>query len=263
MAINFEQFEQQVFLNTVLIHNLDDQEFGTGFLLQKKVSETQTKHLLFSNKHVFWGKKDKNNPICKKTIKITVHTQESGKTFGVTKIFNIPIERGQAGYWEHPDPEVDVACLNISELYNLAALSMRSADQSFFDLNLDEVPCGDRIVFIGYPKGFFDKQNFLPIMRTGFIASIPAVDFNGKKQILIDAEVFPGSSGSPVFVSHKGQYKLLGIVSEAAIDGLDYVKIDNAIDSSTPAPAKSFPVQFLGIGIVFKSSAIKEVYDVT
>jgi hypothetical protein len=55
--INFDKFEEQIFFNTVLIENLSDGEFGTGFLLQKDLGNGKTKHLLFSNKHVFWGKK--------------------------------------------------------------------------------------------------------------------------------------------------------------------------------------------------------------
>ena len=46
---------------------------------------------------------------------------------------------------------------------------------------------------------------------------MPNIDFNGKGQIVIDAQIFPGSSGSPVFVSWEGKYSLLGVVSQTMI----------------------------------------------
>lgn len=97
-------------------------------------------------------------------------------------------------------------------------------------------------------------------MRSGAIASIPHIDFENKKQILIDAQVFPGSSGSPVFVEVSGYYKLLGIVSEAVIKGLDYMQIENAGETKQIG-AQSYPVQFVGLGMVFKHTVVKEVYD--
>jgi len=39
MEIKFDKFEEQIFLNTVLIENLTDAEFGTGFLIQKRIDD--------------------------------------------------------------------------------------------------------------------------------------------------------------------------------------------------------------------------------
>mgnify|MGYP003291781313 CR=1 FL=1 len=57
---------------------------------------------------------------------------------------------------------------------------------------------GNKIVVEGSYR--YDKKNNLPLVRTGTIASHPRKDFNGLPQFVIDAQVFPGSSGSPVFI---------------------------------------------------------------
>lgn len=269
MEIKFDKFEEQIFLNTVLIENKTDNEFGTGFLIQKKVDDTQSMILLFSNKHVFWGKKDKNNISAEKDIRITFHKKETDGSYklGSTNNLNIHLKRGQIGYYEHPETAVDVACINVSNVYTVLPVEMRSIElEKFIDFDLNSILAGQKIIFIGYPKGFFDTVNFLPVARSGFIASIPRVDFQGKKQLLIDAQVFPGSSGSPVFIQIGRAYKLLGIISEVPIRTLDFLELEVGKIRATEkkeekAEKVSIPVQFIGLGMLYKNETIKTVFD--
>jgi len=62
------------------------------------------------------------------------------------------------------------------------------------------------IVLIGYPIGVWDSKNNLPIARQGVLATDPSVDYEGKKEFMIDAACFPGSSGSPVLLFNQGSY---------------------------------------------------------
>lgn len=55
-------------------------------------------------------------------------------------------------------------------------------------------------LMVGYPKGFFDEMNNLPVLRKGIIASHIGKNFQGRPEFLIDAVCLPGSSGSPVFI---------------------------------------------------------------
>jgi len=79
---------------------------------------------------------------------------------------------------------------------------------------------------LGYPFGFYDQKHFLPVWKTGHVASEPAVDFEGRPVFLVDVSAFPGMSGSPVLAVANGLYeaedgsmrsgriwKLLGIFS--------------------------------------------------
>jgi len=56
------------------------------------------------------------------------------------------------------------------------------------------------VLMIGYPNGIWDSINNIPVIRKGIIATPSGIDYNGKKEFLIDMTVLPGSSGSPVIV---------------------------------------------------------------
>lgn len=73
------------------------------------------------------------------------------------------------------------------------------------------VNVGDEALVIGYPKGYYDMFSKFPIVKSGVIASKWGAPFNGYPYFLIDAKLFPGSSGSLVisrptnFIIEKGQ----------------------------------------------------------
>jgi hypothetical protein len=60
---------------------------------------------------------------------------------------------------------------------------------------------------LGYPFGFYDQKHFLPIWKTGHVASEPTVDFEGRPVFLVDVSAFPGMSGSPVLAVANGIYE--------------------------------------------------------
>ena len=106
----------------------------------------------------------------------------------------------------------------------------------------------------------------LLLCGTGMISSHPQYDFNGQPEFVIDAQVFPGSSGSPVYIDltfenfKNGQIvvgqrklKLLGIVA--------MTMIRNNTLQAIPTGTNYITQEVLGLGIVFKSTAIKELVD--
>lgn len=260
MSLSFDKFEEHILLNTVLIENLTDEEAGTGFFVRKNITDDTSKVLLFSNKHVFWGKKDMCNKNAKKTVRITMHMKgKDGKyTLGNVEKFSIPLDRGSKYYFDHPNSKIDIGCLNLSALFNIAQPHVSTLDfKRYSSYKMEDLHCGERIIFVGYPSLYFDKKNSLPVMRVGYIASIPRVDFNGEKKILVDAQVFPGSSGSPVFISHNGFYKLLGIISQGITRKQDSIELEIA---DSPKKTTKIPIEWLGLGIVHKHESIEEVY---
>lgn len=85
-------------------------------------------------------------------------------------------------------------------------------------------------------------------------------------EFVIDAQVFPGSSGSPVYIDltfenfkngqivvGQGKLKLLGIVA--------MTMIRNNTLQAIPTGTNYITQEVLGLGIVFKSTAIKELVD--
>lgn len=129
-----------------------------------------------------------------------------------------------------------------------------------------ELSVAENVYFIGYPDNRFDEKNNLPLIRTGMIASHPKYDYNGKPIFIIDAQVFPGSSGSPVYIDltyenmkngqiviGKRNLKLLGIVSATMIRNNQLKSIQTG--------TKFLTEEVLGLGIVYKATAIKDLID--
>ncbi len=121
--------------------------------------------------------------------------------------FQININDFSHAWFLHPDPEVDIAVIPLrpleqaardqgAELYYHAIDSRLAPDASI----LRALDALEQVIFVGYPNGVWDQVNLMPIMRRGTTATPMALDFEGRQEFLIDAAVYPGSSGSPVFV---------------------------------------------------------------
>jgi hypothetical protein len=137
---------------------------------------------------------------------------------------------------------------------------------------MDRLDAIEDVVFIGYPNGMWDTLNNLPIVRRGTTATPAAVDFEGHPHFLIDASVFPGSSGSPVFLYNTGMYaqKDGGTVVGSrlhflgAVSSVYFREYDGSIESR-PVPTAESPVavvrEMLDLGVVIKARAITETID--
>ena len=107
----------------------------------------------------------------------------------------------------HNSKNVDIQIILLSKFLDNSRLINKSfyirtvSDKNICDQKqLENLFAIEDIVFVGYPNGMWDEVNHLPIIRTGTTASLLTKDYNGKPSFLIDASVFPGSSGSPVFI---------------------------------------------------------------
>ncbi len=77
---------------------------------------------------------------------------------------------------------------------------------SWYAVNNEQLPGNNNIsvevaddaVIIGYPRGYYDDVHLYPIVKSGIIASRWGAPFKGRPYFLIDAKLFPGSSGSIV-----------------------------------------------------------------
>lgn len=69
-----------------------------------------------------------------------------------------------------------------------------------------ELDAIEDVTMVGYPSGLWDSVHNYPLIRRGITASHPAVDFDGRPNIVVDLACFPGSSGSPVFIYNQSGY---------------------------------------------------------
>ncbi len=105
----------------------------------------------------------------------------------------------------HTDSEVDVAILRVDDLLrermkpgNIYMTSSSVSEEDLPENKNISAEVADDVVIIGYPKGFYDEKNFFPIVKSGIIATRWGMNFNDMPVFLIDAKLFPGSSGSIV-----------------------------------------------------------------
>ena len=221
---------------------------GTGFFYTAPLNAGSDWEilLLISNRHVF------DNPKSRLIVSLNRGQGTETPEFGNIQTFD-QVGFGHA-YYDHPDPEVDLACINVSRLTRTDVFFKSLDGNSLKPINYEEVAMGSDVIFVGYPRGFYDVANNLPLLRRGVIASVPNVDFNNRGEIVIDAQIFPGSSGSPVFVGQGDQYVLLGVVSR-------HVTADSELQILPTNEVRVGVKQTIGLGIVVKQRHVKELID--
>jgi len=238
---------------------------GTGFIV---LFEKEDKQYLFlvTNKHVI-----KNSVFGK-----FFFTVSDGKNPQMGKRFDISIENFESQWFCHPAGE-DVAVMPFFPL-------LREIETHGVKIYFKVIPLAwavtkeqenlltafEEVIFIGYPSAIYDTKNLLPIIRRGTTATPLYIDYEGKPLFLIDASVFPGSSGSPVFIYNQGTYFtpeatkvgirtiFLGILSQFLIrketGSIEIVEI----------PTRETPIKFkqpLNLGVVLKACAITETIE--
>lgn len=99
----------------------------------------------------------------------------------------------------------------------------------------------------------YDIKNYLPLLRSWIISSKPEIDFNWERILLIDANVYPGSSWSPVFVIIKPwEYSLIWILTNAST----WYYFKEISDNK-----KEIPVVYTWIWYLYKIEIIKEIIE--
>ena len=178
---------------------------GTGFFFRLEFDGNRIVPLVVTNKHVVRGmttgmfrltKADANgNPIHKDH-------------------FQIQIDQFEQSWLFHPDNNVDLCVLPVANILNIAqargvSLFYRSFDETIIPNKeqLNTLDAVEEILMIGYPNGLWDSVNNMPIVRKGITATDIKFDYEGRKEFLIDAACFPGSSGSPVLICNVGGYR--------------------------------------------------------
>jgi hypothetical protein len=63
---------------------------------------------------------------------------------------------------------------------------------------------GEEVSFVGYPDVLPEMEGAFPILRTGRVASYPVGTARAEGLFVVNADVYPGDSGAPVFVTHRG-----------------------------------------------------------
>lgn len=200
--MNINDISTQLIYTTVPIYtqNQDLVSSGTGFIFSMIESDISSIPFLVTNYHVLENMENgyfelhiaKNNKPTNETIRIQ---------FNRNILLNNKLEN------------LDLVAIPIAGMLdelNSKGINLfyRTIDQNIIP-NSEQVrnlSSMEQITFIGYPNGIYDTVNKIPVLRQGITATPIWNEFQGKKEFLIDAGVFPGSSGSPVFIYNSGSY---------------------------------------------------------
>lgn len=263
---------EQLFFTTVRIDTITadgSNGSGTGFFFSHKIGEHNYPFVV-TNKHVVTGMRES----------ALSFLQRTGTLPALGNGFRLRIDDCQQAWFGHPDPNVDIAICpfspleshikqqnNVDLFYRCVSSDMIPTPQQAAQLDAVEL-----VTFIGYPNGVWDSKNLLPVARRGTTASPIEVDFEGTPRFLIDASVFGGSSGSPVFVLNQGSWssKNGGMVIGSRFH---FVGVIAAVFFRTrmnqimavPIPTQVQPMaqqqEMIDLGIVFKARTVIETIE--
>lgn len=261
---------QQLLFNTVFIETHDKKGnllgMGTSFIISHEFDNYGEELFLVSNKHVVEGA----------WAGYMYFTHIKGEQPDIGNPFFIKSDlMFDLGWHGHPDESIDVTISPLSWQLDLIG---KGGSKAFYTKistkiipdksEIEEFDAIEPIIFVGYPNGIFDRKNYTPIIRKGITATPIQLDYDDRPVFLIDASVFPGSSGSPVFCYNENpdnksnsidDLKLLGIVAEV------FFQTDYGTLESRPAPTEMIPYvrmqQMIDLGVVFKSHLILETIN--
>ena len=255
---------------------------GSGFLLLRQISgDAAAKRysyqvLLITNKHML----PPEHGSCKQVnVRVTVRTGTE------IQIKDVPIDiiDKQGRYLPsvalHPDPLVDVAAINISEdLQNANAGFLEDVLKTHQALTTDllinrsdmkeaAIGIGTQIYMLGFPGGVYDARNAQPILRIGVIATEPENDYSFDPAMsaqahlpspipgfLIDANVFPGSSGSMVI-------RRTNIVPGVSMGGKRSIPYILGIVADSIPINDIWGTSRMGLGVVFGADTIRQTIE--
>jgi len=252
------------------INSKGEKGSGTGFIFLHKYKGIEALSIV-TNKHVV-----------KDAVKggITFIKKENGNP-SLGNSFRLEFNNSFEKLWKgHIDDNIDITVTPLVPLLEQIK-TKHKVDIYFSHISSENIPNQEQIkeidaiedvAFVGYPNGIWDSKNYTPIIRKGTTATPYTIDFENEKKFLIDASVFGGSSGSPLFLYNSGSYttKQGGLIGGNRLYFLGVVtavfyrnSVNEIVSIPIPTKTKNISVgqEMIDLGIVFKANTVVEVIE--
>jgi S1-C subfamily serine protease len=158
---------------------------------------------LVTNQHVIH---DDAKNITPDTLRLRLHLD--GNDVSKNGDYDVPLYNGTQQLWKtHPTfHQADIAVVKLDKAKLTARFFVKAWSQESFLPSQYPLDPGVDIFIMGYPLGFYDDKNNLPVFRNAMIASSYGTDFQNLPMFLTDANLHPGTSGSPVITKPKNTW---------------------------------------------------------
>ncbi|MBO6206137.1 MAG: trypsin-like peptidase domain-containing protein [Lachnospiraceae bacterium] len=235
---------------------------GTGFMVGRLEEGSTDRYTIYilTNKHVVEGFS---------SLLVRFNNAES---VGVKDLEMPLIENGKKLYAEHPKEESDIVAIQIlpgviiTNRLKLSFLKLEEHALTLEKMQRTGVDEGTLVYTLGFPMNLMNEKIKAPICRLGCISRIADafVEPDKANDFLVDAEVFSGNSGGPVFnrpevvsiegTSCNGSCNLIGILSA-------YVPYRELLYSKQTDSVRMIQEENSGLTIVHPVDRIKEVVE--
>ena len=225
--------------------------------------------VLITNRHVVEGFRN---------IRIVLSTASDPRQATLERRRTLAFDRLDEVVYFHDNPKIDLAAILLRPILDRNVndgSTIYLEDVSLKDFAAEGVESQLRFVedvlVVGYPQGQWDGTRNLPLFRRGITASPAMLDYNGESKFLIDCSIFPGSSGSPVFlynfpayvedgkVSFGERSALLGVVSSVLVHNVEGTVEEVEIPTAAAVAKSRMPSN---LGVVIKAREILNLAEV-
>lgn len=197
-----------------------------------------------TNRHVVI---DEQKGLKPDALRLRLHADANDLTKNVDRV--VELYRGGKPRWhvhpKHPKVPVDIAVVQLDAKPLTSGVILKALSRSnFIPENLVINPGADLMV-IGFPRDMSDTRHNLPLIRNALVSSAYGVPFEGASAFLIDANLHPGMSGSPVLTKPKNLWPdKSGSTNLMTVNCRGNAKHGPWRLSKTPALALALPLRF-------------------
>lgn len=224
---------ESILLTSIHIHTFSARQRLTnasGFFFER-----EGRLFLVTSRHVMRDEASQHFP---DRIEIEVHTDP--ENVAASKNISFALYHEGESLWRQgldTAGSIDVAVIELARDALPDGVVFRAFTPHHLLGRFDQVEVGTSLLVVGFPLGFHDTLNHMPVVRHAIIASSFGLRFQGKGFFLTDARTHRGTSGAPVVmrIDKPGKthaelpWMLLGVHSARLDVGGRDLSIDEAL----------------------------------